>query len=180
MKRIHWPQTAFAVAAIAWAGALPGAAWGLHQNPVGGLFRAAVTLVYAAGAVVCHQRPERSFHLEGVPLPVCARCTGIYVAAAATALVLVLLARRRIRERAGDHVRASGATLRGVSGVRWAAVAAVAPTLLTLAWEWTLLSTPSNLVRAAAGAPIGTLVSWVMLGGNRGVPHEDSRPSQSE
>ena len=27
---------------------------------------------------ICHQRPERSFHSAGVPLPVCARCTGLH------------------------------------------------------------------------------------------------------
>ena len=39
----------------------------------------------AAGRV-CHQRPERSFHVAGVQLPVCARCTGLYVSGAAGAL----------------------------------------------------------------------------------------------
>ncbi len=28
---------------------------------------------------VCHQIPERSFHLHGVPLAACARCTGLYL-----------------------------------------------------------------------------------------------------
>lgn len=28
---------------------------------------------------VCHQRPERSFHLWGEPLSVCHRCTGLYL-----------------------------------------------------------------------------------------------------
>ncbi len=33
-------------------------------------------------ALVCHQRPERSFWLFGAPVAVCARCLGIYVGAA--------------------------------------------------------------------------------------------------
>lgn len=33
-------------------------------------------------ALVCHQRPERSFWLFGAPLAVCARCLGIYIGAA--------------------------------------------------------------------------------------------------
>jgi uncharacterized membrane protein len=33
-------------------------------------------------ALVCHQRPERSFWMFGVPVAVCARCLGIYVGAA--------------------------------------------------------------------------------------------------
>ena len=36
--------------------------------------------VYAVGALICHQRPERSFHWDGAQLAVCARCTGIYSA----------------------------------------------------------------------------------------------------
>jgi uncharacterized membrane protein len=39
--------------------------------------------VYAAGSVICHQLPERSFFLDGRQLPVCARCTGLYLSAAA-------------------------------------------------------------------------------------------------
>lgn len=27
----------------------------------------------------CHQKPERSFHFKGKPLPICARCTGILI-----------------------------------------------------------------------------------------------------
>jgi uncharacterized membrane protein len=32
-------------------------------------------------ASACHQRPDRSFLLYGLPLAVCARCTGIYAGA---------------------------------------------------------------------------------------------------
>ena len=36
-----------------------------------------------AFAFACHQIPERSFHLGGVPLAVCARCWGVYCGFAA-------------------------------------------------------------------------------------------------
>jgi uncharacterized membrane protein len=39
--------------------------------------------IYGAFSHVCHQIPERSFHLAGYPLAVCARCTGLYVGFAA-------------------------------------------------------------------------------------------------
>jgi uncharacterized membrane protein len=39
----------------------------------------AVAFVYAFGSVICHQRPDRSFFWDGQQLPVCARCTGLYL-----------------------------------------------------------------------------------------------------
>lgn len=39
--------------------------------------------IYEAFSHVCHQDPERSFHLAAFPLAVCARCTGLYVGFAA-------------------------------------------------------------------------------------------------
>ena len=41
-----------------------------------------VALIYSIGGVICHQRPERSFVWDGQQLPVCARCTGLYLSAA--------------------------------------------------------------------------------------------------
>jgi len=35
--------------------------------------------IYFVFSAACHQRPERSFHLWGRPLAVCARCTSIYL-----------------------------------------------------------------------------------------------------
>ncbi len=42
-----------------------------------------LAFVFAIGAVICHQLPERSFFLDGRQLPVCARCTGLYLSGAA-------------------------------------------------------------------------------------------------
>src|SRR5687768_17099872 len=42
-----------------------------------------LAFVYAAGSLICHQLPERSFFLDGRQLPVCARCTGLYLSGAA-------------------------------------------------------------------------------------------------
>ncbi len=38
-------------------------------------------------ALVCHQRPERSFRIFGAPVAVCARCLGIYLGAAIGLLI---------------------------------------------------------------------------------------------
>ena len=48
--------------------------------------------IYRGFHVACHQLPDRSFHLEGYPLAVCARCTGLY-GGAVLGLVLYPLAR---------------------------------------------------------------------------------------
>src|SRR5215510_4200237 len=47
--------------------------------------------VYQVGSLVCHQLSERSFHVWGAQLPVCARCTGLYTGAAAAAIATMRL-----------------------------------------------------------------------------------------
>jgi len=41
----------------------------------------------------CHGIPERCFTIWGVPMPICARCTAIYVGLAASLLLFFLLPR---------------------------------------------------------------------------------------
>jgi len=36
------------------------------------------------GSAVCHQFPDHSYHIAGIPLPLCARCTGLYLGALLT------------------------------------------------------------------------------------------------
>ena len=42
-----------------------------------------LAFMVAVGGVICHQLPERSFFIDGRQLPVCARCTGLYVSGVA-------------------------------------------------------------------------------------------------
>jgi len=78
------------------------------------------------------------------PLPVCARCTGIYVGASISAL--------------GFRGR--------LVTTRWnpkvVLLAALVPTAATLVFEWTTGVMPSHWVRALAGAPLGTAVAWAI------------------
>jgi uncharacterized membrane protein len=111
----------------------------------------AAAVVYAIGSAVCHQLPARSFWLWGRPLPVCARCAGIYVGAAAAALVWVA------------RLTPSRSICRGRrTRLTCAAIAAV-PTAATLLFEWTTGIVPSNAVRAAAGVILGATLSALVL-----------------
>jgi uncharacterized membrane protein len=47
--------------------------------------------IYKAFSFVCHQIPERSFHLLGYKFAVCSRCTGIYSGLAIAVLIYPLV-----------------------------------------------------------------------------------------
>jgi uncharacterized membrane protein len=49
----------------------------------------------AIGYAVCHQLDERSFHVDGTRLPLCARCSGMYLGAVLGVIYLTLTQPRR-------------------------------------------------------------------------------------
>jgi len=61
----------------------PVAAAGGHTDAAQGIYRAFGTL--------CHQRPERSFFIDGHKFAVCSRCTGLYAGFAFTLLIYPLI-----------------------------------------------------------------------------------------
>jgi uncharacterized membrane protein len=141
---------ALAAASIVWPLVLGAAVWppAATGQPVW------TSLVYAVASRVCHQRPERSFHTGAVQWPVCARCSGLYLAAPAGALAaLVSIARRHPARRR----------------LWWLAVAAV-PTAVTFGAEWIGLAAPGNLARAVAAAPLGAMVAFVLVRVSAGEP----------
>ncbi len=135
----------YRTAAIAWLLALPAGAFLAAREHASVLVHAAAFGLYSIGSLICHQRPERSFHLWSAQLPVCARCTGIYLGA------VVGLVRR---PQGGP---------RSAPEARWLLLAAAVPTLATLVYEWTTGVAPSNWTRWAAGLPLGAVVSWLVL-----------------
>ena len=101
--------------------------------------------INAIGAVICHQIPERSFFWQGHQLPVCARCTGLYVSAIAGLLGwLVLKAVRRWRP----------ITIDPSAALRVIAITAI-PTLATVASGAIGLWDGSNITRALLAIPVG-------------------------
>jgi len=143
-------RRAFLVLSTIWLVALPLAALAAgHPGAPPAAYGFALG-VYSIGRAVCHQLPVRSFHLLGMRLPVCARCTGIYFGAAAAAVVFGLSCRSRDAAKA-ERVEP-----------RWILLAALVPTGATLVFEWTTGVMPANWIRALAGLPLGAAVAWAI------------------
>ena len=145
-RRIRLLRYAFLVASVGWAAFLPAAAWMAGRAYAPAPWHEAAAAVYGVGGLICHQLPVRSFHLRGVQMPVCARCTGIYAGAAMVSLLMLTFPRR-------EPPRVSRVTL----------LAAAVPTVLTLVFEWWTGQMPSNWIRAAAGLPIGAIVTGLVV-----------------
>ncbi len=133
---------ALALAAVAWPLVLGGAVVARAHDAA----PAFVTAVYIATSRICHQKPERSFHSDGVKWPVCGRCSGLYIGGAAGALAWLALRSRRPSSRL----------------VMWLGIAAV-PTALTVVLEWSGMTGVGNLSRALAGLPLGAMIAVVIV-----------------
>ena len=132
---------------------IPLAPFAANQPPPARAWYALAFLIYSVGSVVCHQLPARSFELWSTQMPVCARCTGIYLGAAVMAIASLFRLRSDWSAPPLDARHA-----------RYALAAAALPTAVTLAFEWITGNVPSNLIRAASGLPLGVVVVIVILG----------------
>ena len=135
-----------AAGAVVWSVTLLVAPLALHS---GGAAAAAATMVYGASSRICHQRPERSFHLAGVALPVCARCTGLYLSAAASSLVACAAGLPR-------RIRSPRVT-------RSVLLVSAVPTALTVAIELAGLAHTTNIVRTISALPLGATAGWIFV-----------------
>lgn len=104
-------------------------------------------LAYQIGSRVCHQRPERSFHVHGTQMPVCARCFGLYTGGAA-GLLLAWRRRRPQSPAAGKLTLLAGA----------------APIALTVALEWLGVIDTTNALRWFTGVPLGFVAGVTIVG----------------
>jgi len=136
-------RRAFLATSTAWAASIPLAAFAASRPGASSFTYGFALGVYAIGRLVCHQLPARSFHLWMTSLPVCARCTGIYVGAAVAAVTLLFVPARGGRPRTVLFV-------------------AMLPTAATLLFEWTTGVMPSHWIRALAGVPLGAAVAWAI------------------
>jgi Predicted membrane protein (DUF2085) len=126
-----------------WTAALVPAAFAASRAHGGWASYPFALAAYSIGSVLCHQLPERSFHMWAVQLPVCARCTGVYLGAAVAAAV--------------------GVTGRHVSRPVAALMAGGAPAAATLVYQWATGDPLSNWARAATGVLLGGAVMAVLL-----------------
>lgn len=133
-----------ATAAMALALAAGSVAWpflGAWDAPGG-------PLLYRLYGSLCHQRPDRSLLLGGLPMAACARCTGLYLGGAA-GLVLFGL----------------GRVARGPARPRLWFATAVAPTLVDAAAPWVGLPQLSNLPRLLLSVATGVVLGMFLAVG---------------
>jgi uncharacterized membrane protein len=123
--------------------------WATTESRVGSI---ASAFVYIAGSIVCHQRPERSFHFNGAQLPVCARCTGLYAGAMTGVLAW------GVTSGLARTLRSQARRFTTLHRVRLGLVVAAVPTIVSLAAEGSGWWQPDNAVRAILGLPLGAAV----------------------
>ena len=144
--------TALLLVSVAWVAALaaaPGA--GARVGRPGAHFAAAM---YAAGSLICHQRPERSFHLDGAQLPVCARCAGLYAGVSLGVIGWIVVA--------GAGRRSSSRASYWTARVRTVLTVMAIPTLATVVTAWLGLWDPGNVVRAVLAVPLGAAAGGIV------------------
>ena len=110
-----------------------------------------LAIIFLVGGVICHQIPERSFFWAGEQLPVCARCTGLYVSGAIGLIAWIAIRTARQRPIAIDPRIA----------LRSLAIAAT-PTALSLAVGVTGLWDGSNVTRALLAVPLGGIAGAIV------------------
>jgi uncharacterized membrane protein len=138
--------TTLALAAVLWVAAL------VTAPTIDARIGAAM---YAAGSIICHQRSERSFHLEGAQLPVCARCLGLYGGGALGVLAWMSYA----------GLGRSAAVRARVFADRYAVTTlslTALPTVLTVITASAGWWDPDNARRAAMALPLGASIAAVV------------------
>ena len=131
-------------AAVLWVAAIAAAPYAIASHHPAVV--AAAALLYQGAGLICHQRPERSFHLSGVQLPVCGRCLGLYLSGAIGAVGAWFAPRRSMTRRN-----------------RTALAIAAIPTAFTVSLEFAGLIHPGNVVRAVSALPLGATAAWLFV-----------------
>jgi uncharacterized membrane protein len=108
------------------------------------------------GYGICHQIPERTFFINGRPLPLCARCTGTYLGAVLGFLGVMATGRRRVAELPRPSmivVLGAFVAIMGVDGVN---------SYLSFFPNAPHLYQPSNILRVSTGLLNGLALSLIV------------------
>ena len=118
----------------------------------GGPSALAVSVIYACGGLICHQRTDRSVTTCGRQWPVCGRCSGLYLGAAAG----VLLAATRLGRRGNWR--------------QWRTrmLVAAIPTGTLWLGEVAGLGDPGTALRLALAVPLGAVTALWLSAISRG------------
>jgi hypothetical protein len=149
-------RAAFVAAATVWALLLVATPWLASRPHASAPASVLIVAVYGIGNLVCHQLPARSYHPWGAQMPVCARCAGIYFGAVLGALAAIGARGVQRNGRRSPHRLA-------LRHARPLLALALAPTALTLVYEWTTGDMPAHAIRFAAGLSIGVVVAWLIV-----------------
>jgi uncharacterized membrane protein len=109
-------------------------------------------IFFAAGSLICHQRPERSFFWGEHQFPVCARCTGLYLSAALGVIAWIAIKTTGGWRRCAIDLRTARAWF----------IAAAMPTLLSLASGMLGVWDGSNITRAMLAIPLGAAAGVIV------------------
>jgi len=105
--------------------------------------------IYKVFSFVCHQIPERSFHLAGHQFAVCSRCTGLYAGFAVATLIYPL---------------AHSLTRTDTPRRRWLILAAV-PLLIDFSLTYFGVWSNTHLTRFSTGALLGSVAVFYVMPG---------------
>lgn len=134
-------QRILLVAAAVWFGALVSAPLLTGEDPRDGV----AAILHHGFSRICHQLETRSFFIGGHPLPVCARCTGIYAGFLSGSLLAFA---------GGFSVRVPGAALWAVASLPMAADVLLG---VSGVWEGTLFS------HAGTGSVFGAAGAFILM-----------------
>jgi uncharacterized membrane protein len=109
----------------------------------------AAAAIYRTFSFVCHQIPERSFHLAGHKFGVCSRCTGLYSGFALAALIYPLVRSLRQTE---------------TPSIVWLFLAAV-PLVIDFSLGYFSIWQNNHASRFATGALLGSVAVFYILPG---------------
>jgi len=150
--------------------------WMLTTPP--GFFTKADMIGYA----VCHRIPERSFHIAAYQLPLCARCSGMYLGAMLGLLFQILVSKRRSGFPTWRVIipLAFLVLAFAVDGVN-SYVYLIKETYPTLVANIPNLYIPNNVLRLLTGSGMGLAIAAVMFPAfNQTIwKEQDTRPALS-